>query len=736
MNKVLHTVLLNASVPIVATTVMGALVVWLAVDVSGKAGWVAHTQEVITANYQVNNLLNRMESGQRGFLLTHDPSYRAPFDSGARELGAALSVMAHLVDDNPGQAARAQELLTKARAWQARAESEMAAARADLALDNKLMTELRERNKAFRDEEYRLLGIRQRALDGDARFAGALGLGGLLLVIGFFGIFSLRQYRMLADLYNTTIAALADRTRELEGVSEQVTRQNEELEDRVAERTVELMAATEQSESANKAKSLFLANMSHELRTPLNAILGYSEMLCEEAEDGGQEAMVADLKKINGAGRHLLGLINDILDISKIEAGKMEVYLEETDAGAILAEVSEAVRPLATQKGNTLVVEVPDLPLIQTDALKLRQLLFNLLSNAAKFTEGGTVTLGAGVDGEMLRFWVRDTGIGMSPEQQRTLFEEFTQADASTTRRFGGTGLGLALCRHFVELLGGEITVTSALGSGSTFTVQLPLADAAPVVTPGRGPTVLVIDDDPAARELMARYLSREGYRVATALAGPEGLRLARDLKPAAIVLDVIMPGMDGWSVLTALKGDPELGAIPVVMATMVDDRSMGFALGVSDYLIKPVDRTRLAQALKRIFRGEPRGPILVVEDDEAARTMVRILLEQEGLVVETAVNGRDGLERAEAHTPALIVLDIMMPEVDGFQFVEEARRRPALAQVPIIVLTALDLGPEDLARLSTSVQGVLRKAPDDRHALLARVKAQLDAVVHGEPEA
>jgi CheY-like chemotaxis protein len=285
-------------------------------------------------------------------------------------------------------------------------------------------------------------------------------------------------------------------------------------------------------------------------------------------------------------------------------------------------------------------------------------------------------------------------------------------------------------------MLGGEIRVSSTPGAGSTFTVHLPLAEQAPVVTPGRGPTILVIDDDPAARELMARYLSREGYRVATALAGPEGLRLARELKPAAIVLDVIMPGMDGWSVLTGLKADPELGQIPVVMATMVDDRSMGLALGVSDYLVKPVDRNRLAQALKRIFHGEPRGPVLVVEDDEAVQHMLRTLLEREGLEVVTASNGREGLERADARTPSLVVLDVMMPEVDGFQFVEEARRRAALQHVPIIVLTALELTADDMQRLSSSVQGVLRKASDDQQELLARVKAQLELAVQPEPGA
>ncbi|MBX6311618.1 MAG: PAS domain S-box protein [Isosphaeraceae bacterium] len=505
----------------------------------------------------------------------------------------------------------------------------------------------------------------------------------------------------------------------------------------------ELRQAKEAAEAASRAKSTFLANMSHELRTPLNAIIGYSEMLQEEAEADGREADAADLKKINTAGKQLLGLINDILDLSKIEAGKMDLYLETFDIPEMIRSLAETVQPLVEQNRNTLVIHCPpDLGAMRADLTKVRQALLNLLSNASKFTERGTITLEAAREREGGQDWVMfritDTGIGMTPEQLARLFQPFTQADASTTRKYGGTGLGLTITRRFCQMMGGDVTVRSEPGRGSTFTIRLPTevlertheeasaSEASPPVGAEPGSVVLVIDDDPAVRDLMRRALSKEGLRIATAASGEEGLRLARQLRPEAITLDVMMPGLDGWAVLSALKSDPELAEIPVVMVTIVDDKNLGYALGAADYLTKPIDRDRLAAILKKHRRDRPRGTALIVEDDEATRQLVRHMLEGDGWGVIEAENGQVGLDRVADSCPDLIILDLMMPELDGFGFATELRRHPEWRAIPIIVLTAKDLSEEDRARLNGKVHRILQKGAYTRDELLSEVRREL----------
>jgi signal transduction histidine kinase/CheY-like chemotaxis protein len=510
----------------------------------------------------------------------------------------------------------------------------------------------------------------------------------------------------------------------------------------------EVAEAQKAAESANRSKSQFLANMSHELRTPLNAILGYSEMLQEEAAEQEIPGFAVDLERINSAGKHLLALINDILDLSKIEAGKMELFVERFDLAELIDEVASTVQPMVHKNQNVLkVVRTADLGKMRADQMKVRQALYNLLSNAVKFTEGGTITLNADrqlMDGsEWIVFRVVDTGIGLGDEQIDKLFLDFSQADASTTRRFGGTGLGLALTRRFCQMMGGDVSVQSVLGEGSVFTIKIPAlmqesasegagtrAGAFVASRAGEIPTsgeaqpgtrwVLVIDDDPAPRELLQRYLSEEGFAVRTAANGPEGLLLARTLHPAAITLDVMMPEMDGWSVLKTLKEDAALRGIPVIMLTIVDDPERGFALGAAEYATKPVDRQRLSATLRRYAHPGPDSSVLMVEDDPATRAMMRSLLEKEGWQVREAADGRAGLEAMEAQRPDVILLDLMMPEMDGFEFADQVRHRTEWRHVPIVVITAHDLTARDRQRLSGYVETILQK--DGRFPRVAAV--------------
>ncbi len=483
----------------------------------------------------------------------------------------------------------------------------------------------------------------------------------------------------------------------------------------------ELRAAQAQLAEASRAKSQFLASMSHELRTPLNAIIGYSEMLQEEAEDFGSELLRSDLRKINSAGKHLLSLINGVLDLSKIEAGKVEVFIEEFALEPMLREIAGTVEPLIRRNGNALRLDAQaGLGNMRSDVTKIRQCLFNLLSNAAKFTEHGSIYLTARAleSGEIL-FSVIDTGIGIAADRLDRLFQPFAQADSTVSRKYGGTGLGLAITKRFTEMLGGRIEVSSTEGKGTCFELVFPREAPGAAETPapkmvgqdaeGR-PLVLVIDDDPTARELMQRHLRREGFATVDAADGPAGLRLAKTAQPKLITLDVDMPGMDGWSVLQQLKADPELREIPVIMATVIENRNLGYLLGAFEYLVKPIHRDSLLQVLHRLGIRPP-GTALVIDDDEGTRRMLRASLERDGWTVLEATDGQHGLEVLAAHKPNIILLDLLMPRLDGFGFTLEVRKMPEYAGIPIVVLTAKDVTAEERQRLNGSVQRILTKS-------------------------
>jgi len=541
--------------------------------------------------------------------------------------------------------------------------------------------------------------------------------------------------------------------------------------DELKKTQAELRRAKEAAEEANLTKSQFLANMSHELRTPLNAILGYSEMLHEDAESDGHMGFLPDLKKIQAAGKHLLSLINDILDLSKIEAGKMELYLEDFDFPALVEETVTTVRPLIARNGNRLVVELePSIRRLHADITRIKQVIFNLLSNATKFTNEGTITLSARrlarPDGNWIEMRIADTGIGMTPDQLGRLFQAFTQADATTTRRFGGTGLGLVISRKFCQMMGGDITAESQVGKGTSFIVTFPEAvtptqavaledpkasaerdkvvsgilkaleskvdESAAAQQADARDLVLVIDDDESVRDLVARLADREGFRCLTASRGAEGLGLAKAFRPALITLDVMMPEMDGWTVLSALKSDPDLARIPVVMLTVVDEKSLGFSLGAADYMTKPIDRDQLARLLQKHHRDDRPPHVLVVDDDEAIRETLRRSLERDGATVAEASNGVAALASIAERRPDLLLLDLMMPVMDGFELLAELRGRPDGISIPVVILSALDLTNEERDRLQGSVERILQKSGTTGEGLEGELKRLIRSRLRG----
>jgi signal transduction histidine kinase/CheY-like chemotaxis protein/ligand-binding sensor domain-containing protein len=567
----------------------------------------------------------------------------------------------------------------------------------------------------------------------------------------------LRRKREAEHLREQLFEQERDAKQALEAKATALAESNRQLE--LAREAAE--QARQAADSASQAKSQFLASMSHELRTPLNAIIGYSEMLEEEVADLGDKDYLPDLERIHGAGKHLLGLINDILDLSKIEAGKMTLYLEAFDIAKLVQEVAATVQPLVARNGNRLEVHCPPgIGVMHADLTKVRQTLFNLLSNATKFTEKGTIRLevtstssqtanlplpggedrGEGERCPCIQFSVVDTGIGMTPEQLSKLFQAFTQADSSTSRKYGGTGLGLAISRKFCQMMGGDLTVTSQYGKGSAFTVTLPAEVKEPateIATPAacaaaKPPdaqgsprsTVLVIDDDPAVQDLMRRSLEKEGFAVQTAADGKSGLELANRLKPAVITLDVMMPHTDGWSVLTTLKANPATAGIPVIMLTIVDDKPMGFALGAADYFTKPIDFQRLHQVLGKYRKPANHQKVLLVEDDPQTREMLRRSLEKAGWQVAEAPNGKVGLEQMDGVAPALILLDLMMPEMDGFEFMEALRQRRDAPGIPVLVITAKDLTEADRRRLNGGVERIIQKGASTQAEVLELVRS------------
>ena len=529
--------------------------------------------------------------------------------------------------------------------------------------------------------------------------------------------------------------------------------------DLAEQRAQELAEKNKEVERANRLKSEFVANMSHELRTPLNSILALSQILLDRLDGDLNEEQDKQVRIIERNGQNLLRLINDILDLSKIEAGRIDLVPSQFKLADVINAVRSTIAPLVADKGLQLQVELaPDLPVCYTDENKLKQILLNLLSNAAKFTERGGITVRvqhgqlvtATRNGDPDRAWitieVQDTGIGIAPEHQATVWEEFRQIDGSLSRHYEGTGLGLAIVRRLVRLLGGEIELHSALGQGSTFRFSLLArfheqeASAQPSA-PAQGktarpesryrpddkPMVLVVDDDVEVIYILEKYLRDDGYQIETAQTGDDAIAKARQLHPFAMTLDVMLPGRDGWEVIQELKSDPQTSDIQIIMLSMLDNRQLGYSLGATDYLVKPVSRNDLLRRLGQLREGRVLRDVVVVDDDPIESRVLSTALSDEGLKVTAFTGGPPALEWLATHTPDLITLDLMMPGMDGFEVLDALRRQQHLKDVPVLVITAKDIFPEDRTRLNGRISAIIQKGPRQREELLLEVRETLN---------
>jgi signal transduction histidine kinase/DNA-binding response OmpR family regulator len=592
-------------------------------------------------------------------------------------------------------------------------------------------------------------------------------------------------YPLSIILHNTSYAIeaaslhklISDQNKNLEEIvlkrTQTLEEQSHELKQEIAYRRLaeeSLVVAKEEAERAARAKSDFIANISHEFRTPLNAILGYCEILQYETKNFNRPDIIEDLKSIEVSGRHLLVLFNDILDFSKIQVGKMDVNLEDFNVLSLVEDVMSTIRPLARKNRNTIsVTSQGNVKTIFSDSGRVRQILLNLLSNACKFTEDGSVSLKVSCETinqtDWLTFSVSDTGIGISQKMITQLFKEFSQAENSTARKYGGTGLGLAISRRLCQMLGGDISVKSELGKGTVFIAKLP-ADATELAKGSTGSandafpseettpleeasefqkpsfstsqqedaalpsgkndeTLLAINNDSAECDLIRRFMEMEGFRVYTALNASEGLRLAREVQPDVIILDELMPEMEGWTLLSQLKEDPLLAPTPVVMLSVEDEKEKAIELGASDLLTKPIEWDPFLEVIKRQMKSGPTlSAILVVEDDATNRGALCRVLRREGLEVLEAVDGNVAMDMLVAKTPGLIILDLILPDLSGFDVLSEISKNDDWKHIPIIVITAKELTNEELKRLKKEVDCIFQKGDYSRNDLLNEIYA------------
>ena len=505
----------------------------------------------------------------------------------------------------------------------------------------------------------------------------------------------------------------------------------------------------EKANEANKTKSQFLANMSHELRTPLNAIIGLTEMLKEDAEDDNLDDYLEPLDRVFNAGKHLLALINDVLDLSKIEAGRIELFNETFQLKSIIDEIVKTSQPLAEKNKNELIVNFQNsLNLVTADQTRVKQIVLNLISNACKFTENGKITLNISKkkkkSGDLISIAVKDTGIGMTKNQMDKLFNSFVQADSSTTRKYGGTGLGLTISKQLAMMMGGDVIVDSEINKGTIFTAtfladylgasqdiknkalkQNSLIENVVSIENQNAKTILIIDDDPTVSELIKRQLLRDSYNVVIANNGKEGIELARKIKPNLITLDILMPEMDGWSVLRTLKADPEVSKIPVVMASILDEKNKGFSLGAADFVSKPIEKERLISSIQTLIGKSENLKICIIEDDDNLRFTIKEILEKQGNIIIDASNGKDALSKLNKENPDLILMDLSLPKMDGWTATKTIKSKNELKDLPIIALSAHAMEEHKKRALDAGCNDYDTK-PVDIERLLEKINKQL----------
>jgi diguanylate cyclase (GGDEF)-like protein len=566
----------------------------------------------------------------------------------------------------------------------------------------------------------------------------------LNLLAGLTGI-CIDSSKTESDLKKT----IEDKTREIEDLKRNI-------EKKVLERTEELEKMNSELEYANQLKGSFIANMSHELRTPLNSIIGFSDVLLDRTFGDLTENQERYLKNIYSSGKHLLELINNVLDIAKIEAGKFEMVYETFPVDDVIGEVINVMKSLAENKFIEIFISIEEgISTITADRVKLKQILYNLLSNAIKFTpEGGTVKVTVArempdkkyqgnIPGiEFVRFSVQDTGIGISPEDKEKIFDEFEQASTSFSKKYGGVGLGLALTRKLVELHGGTITVESNLGEGSTFLFLIPVTSPVTEATAAENieavslnfpwmkeeaPLILVVEDDLSTAELLTLHLTQAGYKVSHAFNGEEAVEKAKNLQPFAITLDILLPRKDGWEVLQELKSDPRTAEIPVIIHSIVDNKDLAFALGATDYLLKPLDKEALLTKLEDITvaKGKKVLPIsvLIIEAEDEVTNSFRDIFEPQGFLIYTAQNGKRGIELANALRPAVILLDITLPDMIGFDVIKDIKENPSTKDTPIFMLTERDVSVDDRITLVGKIERIVQKYAFDTKELIGHIK-------------